>query len=315
MYALLGALFWGSFWTSLVVSRPATLSVPSPTVLDTASSNETHPLLADPRGPADLNVITRFGIRPLRPSVCYMSSIRLLAFRAAQPNPMRGRLNGDFQWESSHFTDSGIQIALDTEAAGQYLPKNILLWAMARILHEMTQESRFLESESRLVWRGDCVSSLSFRLTNPSQLHLGNRTASLIDSGTSNYTAIAVGLARTGEYTSIPSSPLLEKDVLMSTIGALIQLASYREVPSQSFLGGFPAYGAFITWTNRWSPMPRQSLDKPLLLLCMVDSAAHAISRNDFNAMIAVVYEEGREIATGGYFPLPASQRLRSKSV
>ncbi|KAL8840705.1 MAG: hypothetical protein Q9170_001223 [Blastenia crenularia] len=271
----------------------------------------------NPLGPVDLNVDIRFKFQPLRSELCYISSVRMLAWLISKPDPWSGPIHGGIRWQDSEYP--GLEIAVDTPERDGSIVGHIFFWAMARILHQMTRVDWFFDSGSTIRWRGVPVGKISFTLKDLLHLGSGHGTKSP-EAVSSNYTAAAISLERNVTFTPVPGVTLLEKDVFMATVGALIHLASYRSIPPDVFEGGFPgvpgvfpAYNASISWTNQHSPEPRQPLDKPLLLQCMVESVVYGLNHRAFGALDAVAFQDGLQIATGGCYPLP-STRLRSRN-
>ncbi|KAG7002213.1 hypothetical protein G7Y79_00028g062340 [Physcia stellaris] len=301
-----------------VSARPTTLPRPDFDVTSSiTASNDSLLHSTNPRGPAEFDMTTLHGYRPLRREACYMSAVRLLATQ----------INEDFEGlvpvQKAEYTDPqypDLTIEMSSLRFGRLVPRKFLFWGLARIMHQMTIDNSFVDSWYELTWQGSPVGEILFNAV-PARAQLESnhinktRTRSAMDHSN-------VMMGSTGpeglsfEYTLVTEQLLIGRDVFMGTIGALIQLA---QTPHRAFTrfagvfpgepGVFPTYNAQIYWTNAYLHHPL-ALTKFVIAESMVAAVTYGLGKGDFHGLAVLVKNNnGQEIARGGYLALGSPPR------
>ena len=314
-------LLWTVFiWVSSVAAWPATLRVPNINGTSTTPSNDSllySPSSAgpwNPQGPAGFEISVLHGYQPLYREACYMSAVHLLATQVTED--FEGRLPLETMvYNDPQYHD--LTIVVSSLGVDELMLRKFLFWGMAQIMHRMTAHHSFIDSWYELKWQGKIVGDILFN-SNPPRPPLGGKHFQLYKPNDSSISTDAYSLSF--EYRVIGEQLLVDKDVFMATIGALVQLAQTPEQNFDKFAGGFPTasvmlpiYNVRIFWTNS-QPRHPLSLTKRLIVDSMVAAMTYGLRFGDFHALGVTVKNNRREVAQGGYYSPPLSTENVSDS-
>ena len=293
-------LFHTCIFISLVATVPLTLDIPK-----NVTYSDRTPV---PWGPDTFSCDTESETRlPIAREAAFMSTIYFLAEQALE--------NFESQMPSHRiiFRDPRyprLAIAASSPSSTVGLQRKYVLWATARILHQMIQENSFVGSRYTMRFRGRYVGSVFFVAGTTNQvgavykddaLQVGPQLHHPTFQLTSNTTTAASLPADSGdlEYAFDFKEDLLSmQDVCMGAVGALIQLAQRTETVFDDFAGTFLGYHSIHLWVCWLQP---SILTKRLIVVSMVKTVEYALGRGDWHELYVLVSKDGETALRGGY--------------
>ena len=249
----------------------------------------------------------------------FVTAIHFVAEQAAQV------FEGELPSATTIFRDPNypsLSIAVSSTGPRRRVLRRYVLWGLARILNTMVYNG-FRASIVVLKYRNAVVGRILIVANGRNALEAGFKDVAItqprLDMPTpqqiSNNTQLSVGEGSNalGFDFEFWGEELVKQDVMMATLGGLIQVAQHTNHPMNNWVGSFPGFHCFHTYLTSVHP---PVMNKETMIVTMVAAMAHGLLHNNWHELRLNVTKDQQQILSGGYldFPFPPGQQGVSSS-